>query len=276
MFTQCPQCLTIYCVDGATLGAACGSVRCGGCETIFDAFATLVEQLPPEPVERLPVHAVQAEAPHLSVPVTRPEPAQTPIVETVETPFVEPVQAPFVEPPAPPRATRTPPPTFARRRGPRKPRNNGAWLAACCVLMLTLGTQIAWSQRAEWLDDARVRNVLDPLCARLSCRLPLRHDGSALELLSRDIQPHPSVPGALIISATLRNDASFAQAYPTVEVSLSNLDDKTIAMRRFQPRDYVADARAIRQGIAAGASASLVFEVADPGKNAVAFEFKFE
>ena len=63
MYTQCPQCLTIYCVDGATLGAACGSVRCGGCETIFDAFATLVEQLPPEPVERLPVHAVQAEAP---------------------------------------------------------------------------------------------------------------------------------------------------------------------------------------------------------------------
>jgi len=260
MYTQCPQCLTIYRVDGETLGAACGSVRCGACETIFDAFATLVEQLPPEPIERLPVHATQAEAPHLSAPVARSEP----------------VQAPFVEPPAPPRSTRTPPPTFARRRGLRKPRKNGVWLAACCVLMLTLGAQIAWSQRAEWIDDAHVRNVLDPLCARLSCRLPLRHDSGTLELLSRDIQPHPSVPGALIISATLRNDASFAQAYPTVEVSLSNLDDKTIAMRRFQPRDYVADARAIRQGIAAGASASLVFEVADPGKNAVAFEFKFE
>lgn len=268
MYTQCPQCLTIYRVDGATLGAACGSVRCGSCETVFDAFATLVEQLPSDPVERLPVHAVQAEAPHLSMPVTRPEP--------VQTPFVEAVQAPFVEPPAPPRATRTPPPTFARRRGLRKPRRDGAWLAACCMLMLTLGAQIAWSQRAEWINDPRVRNVLDPLCARLSCRLPLRRDGATLELLSRDIQPHPSVPGALIISATLRNDASFAQAYPTVEVSLSNLDDKTIAMRRFQPRDYVADARAIRQGIAAGASASLVFEVADPGKNAVAFEFKFE
>jgi len=32
----------------------------------------------------------------------------------------------------------------------------------------------------------------------------------------------------------------------------------------------------IAAGIAAGASTALVFEVADPGRNAVAFEFKFE
>jgi len=260
MFTQCPQCLTIYRVDGETIGAARGNVRCGDCESVFDALATLAEQLPPEPIKHLPAHDAQTEPPHLTAPVLRPDP----------------VQMLFVETPAPPRTTRTPLPTFARRRGVRRSRNNGAWLAACCVLLLTLGAQIAWSQRTEWIDDAHVRGVLDPLCARLSCRLPLRHDSSTLELLSRDIQPHPSVPGALIISATLRNDASFAQAYPTVEVALSDLDDKPVAMRRFQPRDYLSDVRSIRQGIAAGASASLVFEVADPGKNAVAFEFKFE
>jgi len=259
MYTQCPQCLTVFRVDGETLAAAHGNARCTDCETVFDALVTLTELLPPEPIDRLLEHAAQAEPPRLAMPILRRDPVQTLFVETA----------------GPPRAARTPP-TFARRRGLRRPRNSGFWLAACCVLLLTLGAQIAWSQRAEWIDDARVRGVLDPLCAHLSCRLPLRHDSATLELLSRDIQPHPSVSGALIISATLRNDASFAQAYPTVEVSLSNLDDKPVAMRRFQPRDYLADARAIRQGIAAGASASLVFEVADPGRNAVAFEFKFE
>ena len=260
MYTQCPQCLTIFRVDGDTLGAARGSVRCSDCETIFDALVTLAETLPPEPIDRLPVHDTQVDPPRLDAPVLRPDPVQTLFVET----------------PAPARAARTPPPTFARRRGARRSRNNGFWIAACAVLMLTLGAQVAWSERAEWIDDARVRGVLDPLCTRLHCHLPLRRDSATLELLSRDIQPHPSVPGALIISATLRNDAAFAQAYPTVEVALSDLDDKRVAMRRFQPRDYLADARAIHQGIAAGASASLVFEVADPGKNAVAFEFKFE
>jgi hypothetical protein len=47
-------------------------------------------------------------------------------------------------------------------------------------------------------------------------------------------------------------------------------------MRRFQPREYLGDTRALGAGLAAGASTSLVFEVADPGRNAVAFEFEFE
>jgi hypothetical protein len=121
-----------------------------------------------------------------------------------------------------------------------------------------------------------VRAWLEPACERLRCTLPPRHDASALELISRDIRPHPSVPGALIISATVRNDADFAQAFPVVEITLSDLDETRIAMRRFQPRDYVNDARTIAGGLAPGASTALVFEVADPGRNAVAIEFKFD
>jgi hypothetical protein len=77
------------------------------------------------------------------------------------------------------------------------------------------------------------------------------------------------------VSATLRNDADFAQAFPDVEVTLSDLDENRIAMRRFRPQDYISDTRSLAAGLAPGATAALVFEVADPGKNAVAFEFKF-
>ena len=103
----------------------------------------------------------------------------------------------------------------------------------------------------------------------------MRHDPSTLELLSREIRPHPSVPSALIISATLRNDAKFTQAFPAVEITLSDLDENRIAMRRFAPQEYLGDTRAVATGLAPGGTAALVFEVADPGKNAVAFEFKF-
>ncbi len=84
------------------------------------------------------------------------------------------------------------------------------------------------------------------------------------------------MPGALIISATVRNDAEVAEAFPVVEITLSDLDETRIAMRRFQPREYVSDPRNIAAGLAPGATTALVFEVADPGKNAVAFEFKFD
>jgi predicted Zn finger-like uncharacterized protein len=262
MYTQCPECLTIFKLAAADLAAAHGGVRCGHCAAVFEALRTLAEQLPPEPIDLLETHAILAAPPQLELPVFRPNPTQTGL---------------FPEPAARARAAeRSSLPAFAAaRRRARMPRT-WPWLTGSALLLLTLAGEIAWSDRALWVDDARVRGWLDPVCARLGCRLPLRHDTAQLQLLSRDIRPHPSVPGALIISATLRNDAAFAQAYPTVEIALSDLDEKAVAMRRFPPRDYLGDTRAIGRGLAAGASTALVFEVADPGRDAVAFEFKFE
>lgn len=261
MYTQCPECLTIFKLSGAELAATSGSVRCGHCSAVFDALRTLTEQLPPEPIGALETHAAGVAPPQLGLPVFRPNPGQSALL---------------FDPDDRPRAAERPAtPAFTRRRRTRKQRN-GLWIAGSVLLALTLGAEIAWAERASWLDDARVRAWIDPACARLGCVLPPRRDASRLELLSRDIRPHPSVPGALIISATVRNDADFAEAFPTVEITLSDLDETRIAMRRFGPRDYVSDARTIAAGLAPGATAALVFEVADPGRNAVAFEFKFD
>ena len=264
MYSQCPECLTIFKLTGADLGAAHGSVRCGHCSAVFDALRTIAEQLPPEPIGNLAAHASETAPPQLALPVFRPNPAQG-------------QGALFFDPADRPRqAERPATPTFTRRRRTFRTQRNGAWIAGSIVLLLTLGAQIAWAERAHWLDDARVRAWLDPACEKIGCTLPARHDASSLELLSRDIRPHPSVPGALIISASVRNDADFTQAFPVVEITLSDLDETRIAMRRFRPRDYVSDPRTIAAGLAPGATTALVFEVADPGRNAVAFEFEFD
>ena len=263
MYTQCPECLTVFKLSGAELAATLGSVRCGHCSAIFDALRTLTDQLPPEPIGTLETHPTQVAPPQLGLPVFRPNPAQG-------------QGALLFDPEDRPRGNERPvTPSFTRRRRTRA-RRTGAWIAGSVVLLLTLGGQIAWAERALWIDDARVRDWIEPACAKLGCRLPPRHDAGALELLSRDIRPHPSVPGALIISATVRNDGDYAEAFPVVEITLSDLDETRIAMRRFQPREYVSDPRTIAQGLAPGATTALVFEVADPGKNAVAFEFKFD
>ena len=93
--------------------------------------------------------------------------------------------------------------------------------------------------------------------------------------MSRDVRPHPSQSGALIISATLLNRAPFTQPYPIVEITLSDLDEQRIAMRRLAPQDYLVDARALARGLQPDATATIDLEVVDPGRNAVAFEFKF-
>lgn len=262
MYTQCPECATVYTADATTIARGHGMVRCSHCDALFDALRTLADHLPPEPFERLDVHAPDPDPPRLGVPVYRPN------AQAVTFTF---------DPDEKPRhreARRHATPAFARhaRRGGGR---RWPWIAGTVLLSLTLTGQLAYAERDQLLDNEFVRPWLDRGCAALSCELPLRHATQHLELLTRDIRPHPSVPGALIVSATVRNAAEFAQAYPVVEITLSDLDENRVAMRRFQPRDYLSDTRVIERGLAAGASTALVFEVRDPGKNAVAFEFKF-
>ncbi len=272
MYTQCPECLTIYKLGATELAGGHGSVRCGHCAAVFDALRTLTEQLPPEPITQLEDNAGGSAPPQLSVPALRP------VASTQQGTLFDPDERAGARPArsrtaaAPQRSSL---PAFARSRHLVPVRRNWPWTIGACALLLTLGAQIGYAERAAILDDPNARPLLERVCESLGCRLPLRRDPSTLELLSREIRPHPSVSGALIISATLRNDAKFPQAFPAVEITLSDLDENRIAMRRFAPQEYLGDTRAIATGLAPGATAALVFEVADPGKNAVAFEFKF-
>lgn len=265
MYTQCPECLTIYRPSAAQLGIAHGRLKCGTCATQFDALETLTDELPPEPIERLERNPDDLVPPLMSIPAMRPQAAQRELFGGSPAKAL--------------RATREKAPSFARRA--RSHESEGIawrWVFGSFVLAAALTAQLAWAERERLLADERARPYLEQGCAMLAaygCALPLRHETAQLTLLARDVRPHPSVKHALVISATLANQAAFPQAYPTVEISLSDADDNRIAMRRFRPEDYVSDSTALKRGMPGGASTELRFEVADPGKNAVAFEFSF-
>lgn len=257
MYTQCPKCLTFFKLSAIELTTARGSVCCGHCEHVFDALLTLREQLP------FASHS-HVEQPSLLTQVEVDFPPTT--VNSSSTLLRKnDVDDAVLFAPA-----------FARATPSYDNRYNRYWIGGALILLLTLLGQVAWAERTALVNDSRSRSVLEQMCSVVGCVLPLRHAVDQLELISRDIRPHPSVPGALIISATLRNTAEFVQAFPTVGISLSDLEENRVAMRRFQPNEYVSDHHSLTMGLAPGAAAALAFEVADPGKNAIAFEFKFE
>lgn len=80
MLTQCPSCQTTFRVTSEILRVAQGQVRCGRCQTQFDALARLIEEAPPGHVETArflrPV----------SPPAAEPEPEEFPIDIEVEEP----------------------------------------------------------------------------------------------------------------------------------------------------------------------------------------------
>jgi predicted Zn finger-like uncharacterized protein len=254
MYTQCPDCLTVFSLDASALAQARGQAACANCGTYSDALGTLADQLPPEPFRLLPQHLQSAHPPRLELAVYRPRAESIPPAET-------------------PAFT----PRFVQDRRVARPRERRwPWVLVCFVLALLLGAQVAWAKRDMLIADPTVGAWLRQACASLGCELPLVRDVRRLHLVARDVQAHPSVPGALMISATIRNDAPFAQPYPVVSLILSDADGRRVAMRRLHPAEYLDDVAVIRAGLAPGASAALLFEVADPGTRAVAFEFGFE
>lgn len=168
-------------------------------------------------------------------------------------------------------------PSFARASQPaRVPDRRRHWLrlAAIAALSLLLGLQLLLADRARLAGDARWRPTLTLLCGVLRCSLPPWREPAAFALLQRDVRPHPTVPGALRVTATFRNDARWPQPWPSLLLTLSDLDGRSAGARAFVAREYLG-AAPTRSGLASGQSATIAMDVVEPAPRIVAFTFDF-
>jgi predicted Zn finger-like uncharacterized protein len=250
MYTQCPHCLTVHALNAAQIALGRGELVCGVCEKNFNGL------------ERLSDSPAQAAAGY-----GRGSLAQAPRV--LPEGMADPREKPPEGVPAGPAA-----PQFVLRRRRARVRGSGRWWAASAVLGLLLAGQIVLAQRAELAQDAALRPWLQRLCAVLACDLPAYADPQRIALLNRDVSPHPSVPDALLITASFRNDGVWPQAWPVLELSMSDLDGRLVALRRFGPVDYLGQPPE-RAVLAPGESVLVELEIVDPGNQAIAFEFAF-
>ncbi len=170
----------------------------------------------------------------------------------------------------PPRAPRF---TANRAPAPARPLPWGWWLAAL-VLSVSLLLQLVLADRARLAGDARWRPQLELLCNTLGCTLPPWREPLAFRVTNREVRPHPSAAGALLVTTSFRNDARWPQAWPLMEVALHDLDGQALGLRRFAPVEYLGSLPASPL-IAPGQSAIATLEILDPGKRAVAFTFDF-
>ncbi len=143
------------------------------------------------------------------------------------------------------------------------------------LIMLLLGQYIYFARNHLAEQYASLRPLLESMCDHLECELVLQRDLSKLQLTHRDVRSHPAAPDALLINAAFVNKATFPQPYPAIELKLSNLSGRLVGSRIFQPGEYLAGSPDIKAGIPPNTQVYLVLELADPGKQAVNFEFDF-
>ncbi len=165
-------------------------------------------------------------------------------------------------------------PSFARARqaAPARPHN---WRGpvAIAALLLVLALQLLLAQRAELAMQANWRPVVAAVCSVLRCELPPWHEPAAFTMLDRNVQPKPGMAGVLAVSASFRNDARWPQPWPTLVLSLSDVDGRQVGQRAFAPAEYRGHATA--DLLAPGQSATVQLDVIEPAPRIVAFTFDF-
>ena len=262
MLTCCPACETRFRVTPEQLKLRAGKVRCGKCQTVFNALDSLLES-------PIPGSAAEAGRPPAAQPV-----APAALVDTIDLAPIDEIggsasgsTTPEASPPdeqISPEAVRDAALTHglvAARETTEIPGYNkwaeGAlsapvqvsipvappkwpFVLAALLLLATLAGQVAHQFRAELAVAApALRPLLESSCALIECDIPLPRHVELVSIEASDLQSDPSGGGALVLAATLKNRAAYAQAWPALEITLTDVQDNAVLRRVLQPADYL-------------------------------------
>lgn len=229
-------------------------------QPVPEAEETALESFPVEETETLPEESaveIRVETSAESEAVAEPSaPAQAPQAETRIEPEPEPestaeIRVVRVQPPPLTIETRISPDS-PKYGPPPKPRHAWPWVLASLLLLAGLAGQSVYFLRDTIAASyPPTRPMLEQACAHLQCRIGLPQQHDLLNIESSDLHADPARANIVVLTSTLRNRALHVQAYPTLELTLTNIKDEMVARRIFTPREYVQKAESITQGIPA-------------------------
>lgn len=282
--TTCPSCGTTFRVKPDQLAARHGQVRCGHCRLIFNGFATLSVGADtatgrgssrPEPAE---AGGPPAEARHhrttlrpgdaakrlrLDGAPRRAESAEKAPESQVEVAGDDGEAALPAGREAPelmPLDLATPPSAFGGTLRVLGIVGGVAVVALILVMSFRAQAVRAFPGLAE---------PLRAVCGVFGCSLPLAQDADSMSIETSELKIDPDHPKMLVVVAALRNRARFPQAYPALELTLTDAQDATVSKRKIMPDEYLARGADVAAGIAPNAEVTVRLSVgADDGRAA--------
>ena len=229
MKTRCPECQTVFRVTPEQLKARAGKVRCGHCRRVFNALESLFEKTSAVSPPAAAIPTIPSER---EIAKDSPAPAETPVEARAAEPasreipgdeekWAEEFMAPGVD--------------ILAEKPARWP-----FLLVIVALALGLAGQALFHFRGELAIAApALRPALESFSFALGYPLPLPRHVEWVSIETSDLQIDSARGRLLVFNATLRNKASYGQAYPWLELSLTNTQNVDIARRTFGPGEYL-------------------------------------
>jgi predicted Zn finger-like uncharacterized protein len=250
--TACPECSTQFIVTKDQLNAFEGQVRCGTCHHVFNANDHLIKAGSSKKTVETQVESVLSE-----VSLNEDEPIEH-IEITSDAPLEEDTQEETAQNDSIVDVITTPSIvndlSIDEKFNHYSTKRPFSWAVffLCFVLLLALILQLTYFLRTEISANyPQIKPWLTKACKQIGCRIDLPKKIEMLTIDDSDIQEHMEYENVLIFSSTLSNHANVAQAYPLIELVLTNTDDEPIIRRTFSANEYLPKGTQIENGIGA-------------------------
>lgn len=146
----------------------------------------------------------------------------------------------------------------------------GLWGLGAVLLALVLLVQVINANRLSLSRAVIIGPAISGLYGALGSPLAPPPAPNSWQISNTNVTSDPEMPGALSISGTLENRASFAQSWPVLRVDLTDRDGNPLQARDFTAGNYLPASRAATW-LGPGMAVQFRIDVVDPGADAVGF-----
>jgi predicted Zn finger-like uncharacterized protein len=151
-------------------------------------------------------------------------------------------------------------------------RRSWAWGFGALLLALALAAQWVHQHRQDLARDARLGPALRGVYSSLGMPLSPNWDLAAFEVRQWGADQAPPAAGdTMIVRASLKNGASFAQPMPLLRLEFEDRFGASVARRDFEPREYLEDPAQAARLLGAGASIGAELAIVDAASDAVGY-----
>ena len=216
--THCPACQTQFVVTEEQLNQHDGAVRCGHCLHVFNAAEQLVKTEESNTKE-LSIKVLATNVAEIEVQADQHDylaVQATPVLSTKKSPVL-------------------------------------LWILLAVMFLMAIAQSVYFLRHQIAMYYPNIKPHLVRICEKIGCSIDLPKKIALILIDDSDIQEDAEHSGVMRLSTTLINQAGFYQAYPNLELTLTDVEDKPKLRRIFKPIEYLPAKTDIALGLAAGA-----------------------
>ena len=170
--------------------------------------------------------------------------------------------------PAPHTGSLTDNSVFTSKKAKQKKSSFWIWLLAALILLVLAIAQSLYFLRDEIaIYYPNAKSTLVQTCEQIGCRINLPKKIEYIAIDDFELQEDTEYAGLMHLTSTLINQAGFIQAYPNLELTLTDADDQAKLRRTLKPSEYLPEGTIIESGIAPGEAVKIKLAITTQGEN---------